>query len=118
MKRHDKYAISILAAIVVFVVGVVVFRVTIGQAQKYDRETLCLTEQPLSAHTVLLVDKTDPLTDAQGVMLRRVVNKLKERISQYERFSIYLITNEVSLFSAHLISLCNPGRGDEANPIY
>ncbi len=51
-------------------------------------------------------------------MLRRVVNKLKERISQYERFSIYLITNEVSLFSAPLISLCNPGRGDEANPIY
>jgi len=85
---------------------------------KPDPETLCPEDRPLVAHTVVLVDKTDPLTEGQFRYLKEKILGARDRLVQFEKFSIFVLDDKNYMSPEPLFSKCNPGRGDEANPFY
>lgn len=68
-------------------------------------------------HTVVLVDKTDPLTPAQQQALHARLSSLKGEVAEGERLSIFYIDAEQGL-SPVVFSRCNPGDATSANPLY
>lgn len=82
-----------------------------------DNSTLCPTDRPLSAHTIILVDKTDPLTPAQRDELRRLMEQVRGHLRLYERLSLVPITGVIPERPPYLFSLCNPGDRTSANPL-
>jgi hypothetical protein len=117
MNRHAILGIAIFAAIALAVGGGIVLARSLGQTVPLDAETLCPTDRPLAAHTVVLVDRTDPLTPAHQAALRRLITKLRDRLDRAERLSILLITGEVRSTATVAFSLCNPGTGIDLNPL-
>lgn len=83
----------------------------------YDEETLCPTDRPYP-HTVIMIDKTDPLTDQQEKALRTIVARIKDDMAQFEKLSIYVLDDRNYSFPESRFALCNPGTGDDASPIY
>lgn len=82
-----------------------------------DDTNLCPTDRPYP-HTVLLVDKTDPLTPSQQRFLGSLTNKVKFDLEQYEKLSIYILDDENYLAPAAVFAMCNPGTGRNANELY
>jgi len=119
MNRQDKLAI-IIFAIVASVVMVVLGVQWLVQASlpEHNEQTLCLADRKLAAHTVILVDRTDPITEAQSVSLRQEILRQKDRLAQFELMTIISIASRATAVPDPLFELCNPGTGDMANPWY
>ena len=84
---------------------------------KYNKVTLCPTEQPYD-HTVILIDKTDPLTITQENALRGLVARLRDQMRLYEKLSIFVLDDRNYAFPEPRFAYCNPGNKDDASPIY
>ena len=115
MTKNTK-GITIIVGCIIFLILVSSIRWYILDRREYDKDTLCPVKRPIAAHTVLLVDKTDPLSEVQKEGLHLVIKGIKKRLKQYELFSIYLITADTVNNPPLVFSLCNPG--NDPNPIY
>jgi hypothetical protein len=101
------------------IVGTLTFAYFYFQPSPRDEASLCL-KSPRSAsavteaaHHVLLVDKTDKWTDAQGTRLRRVITTMRDELGVNERLSIFVFENRVEEGFPPVFSLCNPGRASD-----
>jgi hypothetical protein len=83
-----------------------------------DPATLCRTDQPLMAHTYILVDATDRLEARHRRKLRAVVMQERTRLQRYARLSIASIRADRPQEPRLLFSLCDPGDGRDADPLY
>jgi hypothetical protein len=83
-----------------------------------DAETLCRTDRALAAHTFILVDSTDRLEPRHRRRLRAVVAQERTRLKPYERLSIAAVRPDRPQEPRLLFSLCNPGDGRDANPLF
>lgn len=83
-----------------------------------DEATLCRTDQPVSAHTYVLVDATDRLEPRHRRKLSAVVTEERARLPRYGRFTLAAIRADRPQEPRILFSLCNPGDGRDANPLY
>jgi len=82
-------------------------------------DDMCLVDEPLVAHTVILVDRTDALSGpGEAEKFRAVVNAERNRLKTFERVSIYLITETTGASPILRFSRCNPLRGDQVDPLY
>lgn len=61
------------------------------RAPPTDAETLCRTDAPLAAHTIILVDSTDRLETRHRRKLRAVLAQERARLGQYERLTLMRI---------------------------
>ncbi len=114
MMRDSLKATSIVAlSLVILAGGFLTLRAT-QESYEYG-DDLCLANRPLVAHAVLIVDKTDAMTPSQQAYLLQVVQDLKRELADFERFSIYAISNRHEQLPQPLISLCNPGTAKSAN---
>jgi hypothetical protein len=111
-RRARNVAIGI-AAICVFVAA-------LGGAAYYlftrdaglDRHTLCPKTGP-TAHTVLLVDKTDPLNFNQRQAFLRLLQELVDRrIEPGHLISVFVLGEDVREGGLPLVELCNPGSAE------
>jgi hypothetical protein len=78
-----------------------------------QKETLCPVDGPQGL-TVLLIDRTDPLTTVQQGALRKHLAGLKNDMAKYHGIAVYSvgpIGDELLRPEAAL--LCNPGRGKD-----
>ena len=76
-----------------------------------ERDTLCPTSGP-TAHTVLLVDKTDPLSFNQKQALIRLFEDLVDRrIEPGEMVSVFVLGEDYREGAKPLVEICNPGSG-------
>src|SRR3712207_3060298 len=76
-----------------------------------DRETLCPVNGA-TAHTVLLVDKTDPLTFNQKQAFIRLFEDLVDRrIQPGERVSVFVVGEDYRDGAKPVVDVCNPGSG-------
>lgn len=83
-----------------------------------DPDTLCRTDAPLPAHTYILVDATDRLEARHKRLLRAIVQQEQQRLPRYGRLTIANIRADRPREPRVLFSLCNPGDGQMANPLF
>jgi hypothetical protein len=118
LSKKDKQGIivgatSLLGLVVLGMIPVIVNLTSVP----YDQETLCPSEGNY-AHTVVLIDKTDPLTKTQVGKLNRLIERTKSEMLLHEKLSIYVLDDRDYSVPAPKFALCNPGTGGNASPIY
>jgi hypothetical protein len=72
-----------------------------------DAKTLCPTTRPISAHTLVIVDRTDRWNPAVEETLTDLIEDAQKNTKQYEKFSI--VSLDANLTTHPLFSICNPG---------
>ena len=103
--------------IVAGVLGAISYAALVLQPPEYDPNTLCLSgEQP--AHMALVIDKTDLYSPEQARRIETLVLDSRDRLDIGERLSLYELDARGELINTNSFSLCNPGRGDQINPLY
>jgi hypothetical protein len=83
-----------------------------------DPETLCRTDAPLSAHTIILVDVTDRLEPRHRRKLRAVLAQERARLSQYDRLTIVRLNVRRPQEPVRLFSRCLPRPPEQSNPLF
>lgn len=83
-----------------------------------DAETLCRTDAPLGAHTIVLVDSTDRLEARHRRKLRAVLAQERARLGQFDRLTIMRINVRRPQEPTILFSRCLPRPPEETNPLF
>jgi hypothetical protein len=83
-----------------------------------DEETLCRTDAPLRAHTVVLVDATDRLEPRHRRKLRAVLAQERERLEQYDRLTVMRLNVRRPQEPVVVFSKCLPRPPEKANPLF
>jgi hypothetical protein len=82
-----------------------------------DPVTLCRTDQQLTEHRVVIVDATDPFAPDQAQRLRAAIDEERRALPKNGKLTVTLVTSEKPFEPTNVISLCNPGSADDANPL-
>jgi hypothetical protein len=83
-----------------------------------DLVTLCPTDTPPTAVTVLLLDMSEGFTEAQALKIK---NELEQIIATVPRFGLiegYAVDRITSNVTTPVVHRCNPGTGEELNRLY
>jgi len=88
------------------------------RAPPTDAETLCRTDAPLGAHTIILVDATDRLESRHRRKLRAVLAQERARLGQFDRLTIMRINVRRPQEPAILFSKCLPRPPEQTNPLF
>ncbi len=83
-----------------------------------DPETLCRTDAPLGAHTIILVDATDRLEARHRRKLSAVLAQERARLSQYDRLTIMRLNVRRPQEPSILFSRCLPRPPEQTNPLF
>lgn len=126
-RRRKRGSMSDLKGVALAVLGIgiagglIVSRELLKPAPR-DEDTLCLVATPgsasaesESAQRVVIVDKSDKWTDAQGQRVRSVILRIRDEMRANERLSIFVFNSAVDYGFTPVFSLCNPGRGADVN---
>ena len=85
--------------------------------KKIDPNTFCPSngEYPVVR---ILIDKTDPWDTSGRGRLEKILREIKDNLIVNERISISVLDESGSETPTTVFDMCNPGRGDQANPLY
>jgi hypothetical protein len=83
-----------------------------------NSDTLCRTDAPLGAHTLILIDATDKLERRHRRRLEAVAANERARLSQYERLTLMRIDARRPREPAVLFSKCLPKPPEQANFLF
>lgn len=89
----------------------------LNNADKYDSETLCPTEDSYLTVDVL-VDKTDPWHKERSERLEKLMRQIKSALNVHERMTIYVLDETGNDILTPVFDMCNPGRGDQVSPLF
>lgn len=117
-KRDDRTGLLLLTAAVGLAAAVGgAFAWISRQHPEVDPKTLCPLEGPRSV-TVLLVDRTQPLSAIQQEALRLEFLRIKDAVPPGGALEIYSIGPiETGVLQPELPRLCSPGRGKGVSPL-
>jgi len=101
------------AAILLFV-GIGYFVQRYASIEELDPITHCPTSGH-SAHFVVLLDTTDPLSRLQAQEIERELDNILNDMGQHDRISMFALSEDFDSAVIPEISLCNPGSGSEAS---
>lgn len=104
--------------VVAGVLGAISYAALVLQPDEYDPETLCLVgETP--PHTVVMIDRTEVLyTPSQARRINGVIQEARDSLEIGERLSLFELNHRGQIANTNRFSVCNPGRGDQINPLY
>jgi hypothetical protein len=88
------------------------------RAPPTDPETLCRTDAPIGAHTLILVDATDRLEARHRRKLRAVMAQERARLSQYDRLTLMRLNVRRPQEPTILFSRCLPRPPEQTNPLF
>jgi hypothetical protein len=120
LSKKDKAGVALIVSAVVVMVVVIVGTAILqrrDKAERVDPDTLCPYSRNY-AHTVVIVDKTDPFSDNQKKKFRALVLELRGSLEIAEKLSIYVLDDRNYLAPRPVFAVCNPGTGSAANPFY
>jgi hypothetical protein len=83
-----------------------------------DPQTLCRTDRPLAAHTVVLVDSTDRLEPRHRHKLRAVLAQERQLLSEYDRLTVMRLNARRPQEPSVLFSKCLPLPPERTNPLF
>lgn len=123
MRRRGGAGARNALGVVLIVVAVLVLGGLAGasfmlRAPPTDAETLCRTDAPLGAHTIILVDATDRLESRHRRKLSAVLAQERGRLSQYDRLTIMRLNVRRPQEPAILFSKCLPRPPEQTNPLF
>ena len=78
-------------------------------------EDLCIEGKPIGRHHLFVIDQSDPVPQAKIDELHRIFEQVLKEMRINDRVSIYAINATSSPFAKDIPSICNPGRGEDAN---
>ena len=64
------------------------------------------------------LDKTDLLSISQQRFVLNYINKKKDKLRRFEKFSIFSLTENTYVNPEPIFSKCNPGTGKNSNKLY
>lgn len=88
------------------------------RAPPTDAATLCRTDAPIDAHTIILVDATDRLETRHRRKLQAVLAQERARLGQYDRLTIMRINVRRPQEPTILFSKCLPRPPEQTNPLF
>src|SRR5207244_325577 len=91
--RKDIHGLLILGACLLIGVVAVVISLKLREPKPAHGADLCPYDIPY-AHTVFLLDKTDPFTQSQKKKLMETIARVKARLHKYEKLSIYILDHK------------------------
>ena len=116
--KQDREAVIIIAVVVAIVVSIFGFNIhQAGEAKRYD-DRMCRTDRPLEGITAILIDKSDPMTDAEVTALQRRIRQISDKLRRNELLAIYILDGDNANNVAERFCLCNPGQGSSANVFF
>ncbi|MBS0386370.1 MAG: hypothetical protein JSS00_13600 [Proteobacteria bacterium] len=83
-----------------------------------DAQTLCRTDRPLSAHTIVLVDSTDRLEPRHRRKLRAVLAQERQHLLEYDRLTVVRLSARRPQEPSVLFSKCLPMPPERTNPLF
>src|SRR5262245_60168088 len=84
---------------------------------RLDVNTNCPVNGPTAVHAIL-IDRTDPIDPVQVKQVRQAIERYVRNSRIGERFDLYTINGDAVTALLAQASVCNPGRGDQANELY
>jgi hypothetical protein len=120
--RRDARGKAVLGAALIGVAMLALAGLAVGglwlRAPPLDADTLCRTDQPLAAHTIILVDSTDKLEPRHRRRLRAVAEQERARLAEYERLTVLRIDWRHPQEPDILFSKCLPKAPEDTNPLF
>jgi hypothetical protein len=116
MSGRDLLGIFNLLVVLGVVAAVSYLAMTLRPAE-YDADTLCIAGA-IPPHRVVVIDKTDLYSPAQAAAIRQVIIDQRNTLAIGERLSLFELDESGRLDDTNQFSLCNPGSGDQVNPLY
>lgn len=104
--------------VVAGVLGAISYAALVLQPAEYDPETLCLVgETP--PHTIVMIDRTEVrYSPDQARRINEVILDARQSLDIGERLSLFELNHRGEVRNTNRFSVCNPGRGDQINPLY
>lgn len=84
---------------------------------KLDAATNCPVSGPTAIHAIL-IDRSDPIQPLQAQQARLTIDRYVKNAKVGERFDLYVADGDAGKVLSAVSSVCNPGRGDQANELY
>ncbi|MES1200417.1 MAG: hypothetical protein ABUS57_03100 [Pseudomonadota bacterium] len=109
--------IALIGAVMAVLVGFA-YAALMLKTPPVDADTLCRTDQPIAAHTFILVDSTDKLEPRHRRKLRAVAEQERARLSQYDRLTLARLNPRRPQEPTILFSKCLPRAPEDANPLF
>ncbi|WP_291845217.1 hypothetical protein [Maricaulis sp.] len=116
MSGRDAIGLFNLAIIAAVLGGITYLYLTLTP-EEYDSQTLCLAGA-LPPHRVVVIDKTDLYSPEQAEGIEQTILAERDALAVGERFSLYELNESGQLLNTNSFSLCNPGAGEQVNPLY
>lgn len=115
--RLKRLALVNLLLVAGAVTGVFVL-MAILSPKPYDQASLCEISDELPAHTAVIIDKTDEYTQQQADLIATTIRRAQGRLAIGERFTLFELDADGRFDPRGAFSLCNPGRGNQVNPLF
>ena len=94
------------------------FLMAILSPKPFDQDSLCEISDELPAHTAVIIDKTDAYTEQQADLIAIAIRRAQGGLAIGERFTLFELDADGRFDPRGAFSLCNPGRGNQVNPLF
>jgi len=112
--RKDLLGILMIAVTIIVGLGFLVWPNLSNKPKVGD--DLCVEGQPIQRHYLFVIDQSDPVPERNIDQLRLIFDRILRDMGKNDRISIFTMKDASSPFSKENRSICNPGRGADANP--
>ncbi|MFC1878218.1 hypothetical protein ACFL2E_13265 [Thermodesulfobacteriota bacterium] len=117
LSKENKTVVGyIIIGICLVVFGALMTSALALKKDAYDPESLC--RDKVSAHTIIVLDKTDSLSNNHQRFIRTYITREKDNLETSEKLSIFALTENTYMDFDPIFSKCNPGTGKAANELY
>lgn len=116
MSGRDLLGVFNLIIVAGVIAAVSYFAINLRPAE-YDADTLCIAGV-IPPHRVVIIDKTDRYSAQQAAAIERIILTERDNMAIGERLSLFELDASGRLADTNEFSLCNPGSGDQVNPLY
>ena len=103
--------------IIAGVLGAITYAATVLRPAEYDSQTLCVVDE-IPPHRVVIVDKTDFYSPEQAQAIGELILFERAMLDVGERLSLFELDERGELRGGNRFSMCNPGSGEQVNPLY
>lgn len=106
-------AIGVMLFSVIGVFSVAAFH----SAPALDPETACRMDRQDPAHTILLIDQSDPFSENDLAWIDELIDAEARTLPRFGRLTVVLPNSAAPFDPATLYTHCSPGSVEDANPI-
>ena len=103
--------------IVIGILGGISYAALILRPADFDADTLCLDGE-IPPHLAVVIDKTDLYSREQALSIEELVLASRDGLDIGEQLTLFELDARGELVNTNNFSLCNPGRGEQINPLY